>query len=215
MKTLNITKSDIKANQIESTVELADFYNLDYVETSSESNGYPNNLEWAIIADTISELLEIKEQLKNAGFNVQEYFLHKKNGWQLWSRQNTYLEKGQMTIASDSDWYWDFDMTDLDEVKKEVYEMFWCDEEQMKEIANEQVEDGIYDTLKEALNEYAEQVQFFINQLPKDGGQIRVFYDPNQDYAIDYIVTEESTYYYNDTNHYRLAIAVDFEDYNF
>ena len=74
---------------------LADENGLKFVETTSGTNGYPQNLKPALIGFYDYEGAE--EFATEHG--LETYIFHKRDGWQLWERKNPAYEP--MTITSD------------------------------------------------------------------------------------------------------------------
>lgn len=67
--------------------ELAEQYNLDYIETTTGSNGYPQNLQFAITGfDSFEKAQELADM-----YNLRIESFEKRDGWQLWSRRNNWM----------------------------------------------------------------------------------------------------------------------------
>lgn len=64
--------------------DLAYEFGYEYIETTSERNGYPSNLKPAIVG---SESFEEAEAFADAN-NLELNLFHRKHGWQLWVRDN-------------------------------------------------------------------------------------------------------------------------------
>lgn len=80
--------------------EIADSNNLEIIETISEANGYPSNLQYAIIGfETFKEADEIAEKY---GLEIESF--EKKDGWQLWYRTGNKMYE---TFENGSDDYGD------------------------------------------------------------------------------------------------------------
>ena len=71
-----------------SLAEIADIEGLRYVETTSGTNGYPQNIKDAIVG------FENWEQLEKVAekYNLNPVNLHKRDGWQLYERQGIATE---------------------------------------------------------------------------------------------------------------------------
>lgn len=102
--------------------ELAESYDLQYVETTSEGNGYPSNIKGAIIGfETFEQAQELAEEN-----DLEVVMFTKKDGWQLWTRGNT--THGPMTISA-SDYGDDFSefsnsISEFEFIKDEVMPFF-------------------------------------------------------------------------------------------
>jgi hypothetical protein len=89
--------------------ELADNNALQFIETTSATNGYPQDLKPALIG--FNDYEEAEEFAQEHG--LQTYIFHKRNGWQLWQRSKPAYEP--MTITSD-DYGDDYNMFTHDEL---------------------------------------------------------------------------------------------------
>lgn len=193
----NITKQKIEELNITDNSDLAQTFNLDYEETTTGRNGYPENINWAITSSSISELIELKEHLEGQGYKVEELELHKKDGWSLWSRGNDILKLGKYTIAKDTDYVVKLDMNeDEGDIKNDILETLFGDPD-LLEI--ESFED---------LERIVKSVNDFFSEIESEEGNITVFYSPDNNYAIDYVVSEDTNGYSYDSNYYKLAIRV-------
>lgn len=62
--------------------ELADILELDYIETTSQRNGYPSNLKFALTGfDTFEQAQEVADEY---GLSIEVF--SKRDGWSLWYR---------------------------------------------------------------------------------------------------------------------------------
>lgn len=75
-------------NEQLSLAEIADIEDLEYVETTSGRNGYPENIQGAIVGFENWEQLE-KIAVK---YNLEAINLHKRDGWQLYNRHGIATE---------------------------------------------------------------------------------------------------------------------------
>lgn len=89
--------------------ELADNNALQFIETTSATNGYPQDLKPALIG--FNDYEEAEEFAQEHG--LQTYIFHKRDGWQLWQRSKPAYEP--MTITSD-DYGDDYNMFTNDEL---------------------------------------------------------------------------------------------------
>lgn len=89
--------------------EFADNNALQFIETTSATNGYPQDLKPALIG--FNDYEEAEEFAQEHG--LQTYIFHKRDGWQLWQRSKPAYEP--MTITSD-DYGDDYNMFTHDEL---------------------------------------------------------------------------------------------------
>lgn len=78
--------------------ELAEHYDLNYIETTTEANGYPRNLKFALTGfDSFEKVQELADMYN---LNIQSF--RKRDGWQLWSRDNnTMYEPYKLNVQRD------------------------------------------------------------------------------------------------------------------
>ncbi len=172
--------------------------NLEKIETTIGSNGYPKKLQYAYYCDSKKEMKEIIEDLKSDGENVEELFIHKKNGWSLWVRENTPHFLIDLSRAKESDWYIILNMNQSEkEIKEDIKtELIGEDKDYCEEIGKEKIE---------------EIVDSFYSELSslKDKGEVYVFYSPEQENQVNYIITEDCTGYHDgDVTTYQMAFTV-------
>lgn len=165
---------------------IADENNLTYIETTSGSNGYPENIKPAIIGfKTFEEAEEIANQY---GLEIQSFT--KKDGWSLWSRTNNNAYEA-MTISADADFgdnYSEFEsMTEDDFIEQEI-------EPILKDTEFGTIED-IEEFIKSRKNLFEE-----IENL--EDGQIVISY-----YGAYYeTIDKKCMYFSHDTNHYAIGL---------
>ena len=64
--------------------ELAEDYNLEYIETTTGTNGYPQNIKPALVGfETFEQAQEIADM-----YNLSIESFEKRDGWSLWTRNN-------------------------------------------------------------------------------------------------------------------------------
>lgn len=96
--------------------EIADAEDLEYVETTSETNGYPRNIQGAIIGfDDWEHLEKIAEK-----YNLNAINLHKRDGWQLYERQGRATEPYKNNSNDYGDDYFEYD--DAEAYQKQMIE---------------------------------------------------------------------------------------------
>lgn len=99
-----------------SLAEIADMEGLRYVETTSGSNGYPSNIQGAIVG------FENWEQLEEVAlkYNLNPINLHRRDGWQLYERQGNASEPYKNSCNDYGDDYAQYD--DADAYQKQIME---------------------------------------------------------------------------------------------
>lgn len=96
-------------NNYERFRELADNNDLQFIETTNGANGYPQELQPALIGfETFEEAEDFAQE-----HNLDVWLFHKRGGWQLWERKNLAYEP--MTITPD-DYGDDYNMFTPDEL---------------------------------------------------------------------------------------------------
>ncbi|MDD2191850.1 MAG: hypothetical protein PHO12_04855 [Bacteroidales bacterium] len=96
--------------------EIADIEELEYVETTSGTNGYPQNIQGAIIGFEDWEQLE-KIAIK---YNLEAINLHRRDGWQLYERQGNASEPYKNSSSDYGDDYCEYD--DADAYQEQIME---------------------------------------------------------------------------------------------
>ena len=99
-----------------SLAEIADIEGLCYVETTSGTNGYPQNIQDAIVGfEDWQQLEKIAEK-----YNLNPVNLHRRDGWQLFERKGTATEPYKNSCNDYGDDYMQYD--DADAYQKEIME---------------------------------------------------------------------------------------------
>ena len=164
--------------------ELAEVENLQFIETTSERNGYPSNLQGAIIGfESFKQAEEIAEK-----FGLEITTFEKKEGWQLWYRNGG---RPYNAFVNSSDDYGD-----------NYQEMGKMDEEDF--IENEVM--FFFEDAKESF----EQIESFLKQKKEiweemekmDNDEILI---TNEGRYME-TIKKESMYFYHDSKH--LAIGL-------
>lgn len=197
-------------NEFENIYEVAEYFELDTVETTSEGNGYPSNLKLALTFDSITRLKEVASALSSKkGYDVSEVELHKKDGWQLWSRSNTPIRLGMYTKANDLNnvAYLNAQSEMLeDAIYQAVVGNDFIDDFDFDDEVSE------FDRLFKWMEAKREIMAKWISEIEKYEGDITIFYDVEQNYEIDYIVSDEATGYSYDTHNYQCGLIIDFSN---
>lgn len=94
--------------------EIADLEGLDYVETTIGTNGYPENIQDAIVGfDNWEQLEKVAEK-----YNLNAINLHKRDGWQLYERQGRATEPYKNSSDDYGDDYAQYDDADAYQKQK-------------------------------------------------------------------------------------------------
>lgn len=81
--------------------ELASEYDLQFVETTSGRNGYPENLKPALVGfDTFEDAENFAQE-----HGLDTWLLHKRDGWQLWNRVYSVYEPMSISCEDYGDDY--------------------------------------------------------------------------------------------------------------
>lgn len=179
--------------------DINDIYpDLNRVETTIGSNGYPTKLHWAFYSDNRTEMKEIIEDLRYHGHVVNELFIRKKNGHQLWNRDYINHFNIDLTFTGDSDWSLSLDMDEsIEDIKGEIKLCLLGDDEDFLDSLGTEETDRVVDDFYNQISHY------------KDRGNINVFYDGNNGNYIDYVITDDSTGYHDgDVTTYQMAFEV-------
>lgn len=99
-----------------SLAKIADIEGLQYVETTSGTNGYPENIQDAIVGfDNWEQLEEVATK-----YNLNAINLHKRDGWQLYERQGIATEPFKNSSNDYGDDY--FEYNDAEAYQKQIME---------------------------------------------------------------------------------------------
>lgn len=112
--------------------EIAEVEGLEYIETTSERNGYPSNLDGAIIGfESFKQAEEIAEK-----YALEISTFEKKDGWQLWYRSGGRPFEAFKNSSEDfGDNYSEIaKMDEADFIESEVKFFFEDDRESFEEI---------------------------------------------------------------------------------
>jgi hypothetical protein len=164
--------------------EIAEVEGLDFIETTSERNGYPSNLKGAIIGfESFKQAEEIAEKYE---LEIQSF--EKKDGWALWFRSGSWMGEA---FKNSSDDYGDnySELAKMDEaefLESEVKYFFEDDRESFDEI------------------------EAFLNQKKEIWEEIEKMEDDEivitNCGSYSETIKKESMYFYHDTKH--LAIGL-------
>lgn len=182
----------------ELNIDVGELYpQLTRVETTIGSNGYPKGLQFAYHCESRKEMAEIVEELTNSGHDVTELMLRKRNGQQLWNRDLQNHFSVDFETANDFDSCINLDMDNGEfHIKYDIEAVLIGDDEDHREELGQEKIDKIVD-------DFYEDVKYHI-------GRIKVFYRPDYDNDVDYVITEDCTGYYDgDVTTYQMAFSVE------
>ena len=164
--------------------ELAEAQGLQFIETTSERNGYPSNLKDAIIGfESFKQAEEIAEK-----FGLEIITFEKKDGWQLWHRSGG---RPYQAFTNSSDDYGD----NYQEVGK-------MDEEDF--IENEVM--FFFEDAKESFD----QIESFLKQKKEIWEEVEKMEDNEivitHEGRYSETIKKESMYFYHDTKHIAIGL---------
>lgn len=172
---------------------LASQEGLELIETTSEYNGYPRNIQKALIG--FQSFNQAKELAEKYGLNIEEF--RRKDGWDLWHRTgNT--------------------MWDAFNISEEIFgdNYFIFEKGQQKNLFQEWVYPRMADiTDMDEAEELISQFRELYNELDmlEDGDAVLVENTPNG-IEIKENITLRPMEYYNDTRSYAIGVIVSEEE---
>lgn len=178
---------------MEQSIDFRDYFDLETVETTSSQSGYPEYLKTAYTSDSLKELDNFKTALENEfKLEVEVVFLHKKDGWNLWSRVNA----GFLDLKH--------------------YYRHWENEWSLEILKDDSIEDIIEALLGEGWEDNVDDPdQAYIDWADSEWGELVnsnwegiVFYNPDDEFSINYTLTEDQNGYCYDTHHYKYGLIV-------
>ena len=177
-------------------------YDLDgefgYETTTSASNGYPQNLLQVITHPRKSALIELRDELRKAGIEVDEYLLNAKDGWDMPHRKTTSLDVIDFTLADDDDHFVQVDSNqDREQIEDEIYGQVYGFDHEF----------SFFSELEEAVKLTKELAE----DIPFGNGIVTAFYDGVNGHNGNflYVVTDDSAGYHDgDVTSYQLAIRI-------
>jgi len=177
--------------------QIIERFELELMHTTTGMNGYPEWVSEALTAPTRSQLDNANAAFIEAGFEVSEIEMKKKDGWNLWNRYNVSHQHVDYSIADDQDYTIELDLDQPEEeIKSEIRDRLFGTPEEMGED---------YD-----LNE--DDVDEFYSDISCLEGIVTVFYNANHK-AVNYLITDESIGYHDgDVTTRQLAIIVEFDE---
>lgn len=169
---------------------IQDMYDLEMVETTIGTNGYPSRVRPALTCDSISTLQKVLDENEN----MESVWLHKRDGWSLWERSNggymnpdTFMRESEIEysirLVCDEN-------TTIEDVFVAIFGYDWYE----------------YQSTKDIIGNISNWENGEWGDLIRDRFVGRVFYNPFNDYAIDYTVEIDQNGYCYDTHHYKYGI---------
>lgn len=167
--------------------EIAELNSLEYIETTSGSNGYPQAIKSAIIGfDTFEEAQKLADE-----HNLNIEFFTKKDGWQLWYRTGNNTNEAMKNSSDDyGDNYHQFE-------KMEEEEYFQS--EIIPYIKENLEENSSFERLEELLKLH-KKIFEGIESMEKNEILITDF---NGGFEI---IKKSSMYFYHDTKHTTIGV---------
>ena len=163
--------------------EIAESNGLDYIETTTERNGYPSNIKGAIIG---FDSFEQAQELANAhGLSIQSF--EKRDGWALWYRTgNTMVEAFTNSSEDYGDNYMEYGKME----KEDFYD-------QEVKLLLEGMDDW------DSLNEFLSRMEEIYEEIEKmEDGEVVITYMG----AYKETIATKSMRFYNDTKHYAIGL---------
>ena len=165
--------------------EIAESNNLEIIETTSQSNGYPSNLKYAIIG---FESFDEAEKLADE-YDLEIHSFEKRDGWQLWARTGNTMHEAFKNGSEDyGDNYSEFDGGSMDE------ETFLQEEvlERLSDFNN-------FEDLQSFINSKKEVFE----EIEKAGVHQKVITNMGDYYET---IDKESMYFSHDTRNYVIGL---------
>lgn len=161
--------------------QLAENNNLDYIETTSASNGYPSNIEGAIGGfDNFKQAKEFADENDMTLIKI-----HKRDGWGLWARGGWVNSPFHNSSEDYGDNYTQFQKMDEDD---------FLDEEVHEQATN-------FSTFDELENFITKRKNIFKQIEDLEDGQILIVHEGIAEEVID----EYSMGFSHDTHHYMIV----------
>jgi hypothetical protein len=168
------------------------------IDTTTGMNGYPSHLKVAYTADTMEELRDLKEAAEAEGHEVSVLWLHRREAWALWERNNGHdLDDDAWMGQSERDWTITIDNTTNSE--QEAFDAICGTRYEVEDAAD--------------LIAKAKMVQELAKELGDgddlgDGEKIIAFLDSSE-WGINYTVRTGQNGYSYDTHQYKTALLIE------
>lgn len=166
--------------------KIAERYNLEIIETTDKSNGYPSNLKSAIIGfDNFKQAEEIAEK-----YNLKITSFHKRNGWSIWYRTNSSIGTPFTNSYEDyGDNYSEIHEMDEEEFIENEVKFFFDSSNNIKSFSQ-----------IEAFLSAKKEIWKHVDLMEAD--EIVITYEGNYFDTIK----KESMYFYHDTKHFVIGV---------
>ena len=181
------------------TEDYADQAGIGTAETTSQRNGFPSHLKLALTDfESISEYERIRDELIEQGHGVKEIELHRRDGWDLWGRSPVNVRNGMYATPNDDDTYIIISSWSEESIDDVVFDSF------------------IRDMEFETLQDFKRGIKIFetltneCNQVIREDAVV-LFLNPDNDYAVERIISEQDTGYSYDTHNYKLGLIVEWK----
>ena len=162
-------------------------YELEMIETTTGRNGYPQNLKHALIG---FENFEQAKEIANKYPEVRITTFHKRDGWQLWERNNNTTHEQLQNSASDfGDDYNQFTSEDAEDYFENEVKQFLEDFENFED-----------------LNKFLKEREEVLDKIQLCGDNELVITYQGRYYDT---IEKESMSFYHDTHHYAIGIIID------
>jgi len=162
-------------------------YDLEMIETTTGTNGYPRCLKKALIG---LKNFEQVEEIANKYPEVRITTFHKRDGWQLWERDNNTTYEALQNSASDfGDDYTQFTSEDAEDYFENEVKPFLEDFENFEDLNK---------FLKER-EEVLDKIQLL------DDNELVITYQGRYYDTIE----KKSMSFYHDTHHYAIGVIID------
>src|SRR5690606_19492966 len=163
--------------------EIAEANGLDYIETTSERNGYPSNIKSAIIG---FDSFEQAQELANTyGLSIESF--EKRDGWALWYRTgNSMYEEFTNSVEDYGDNYMEYAPME----REEFYE------QEIKEILSD------FDSWED-LSDFLSRMESIWEEIEKLEDNEVVIAHEGRYYDT---ISTKSMSFYHDTKHYAIGL---------
>lgn len=207
------------------TKDLADMHNLTYVSTTTKQNVYPRDLKHVIVADSIEEILQLKDKFKSQGYVVEEWYLTKNKYNKIWVREErTVIKRGffiDRKIKNDNSLILDWE-EGKEKVEVKVRNLFYQNQEVFDSEVDkylQQYSDFDSDDEPENEHEFSQQskeiaeenllapIRNFLKEVPK-AGKLKVQYLPGDKNRVKMFATENSTKYRVREDDYIIGLSI-------
>jgi hypothetical protein len=210
--------------------EVAQEYNLNVVSTTVGMNGYPSHVNIALEGfESFEQYCEVRDK-----YSMQEYKLHRKDGWNLWQRicdsffeawsnELSYNEdRERVWSKSDKDSFLEFQYNDFfdrlnnyftydaeEDIELSKFVTKWEDFQVFFDYCKKN-EIELCEDVDDMLKAYGEKNEIYAKFDEINDNQIIIEY---YQYASGYdVVSKHTCSYYEDTHHYSMGLGFEIDD---